>query len=236
MTKEMLLKSDQRSEADYIGKLMDMLDNPEAYSEKEIRDFIDNNEDVREAYNIMADVRQSYRFAHAEINKIDVEEAWQRFEKENLNHKSLNIKEMGTSYSLYGNIRKYAAIIIAILLISGISYAAFIQIRNRKEVNEVQTVTKETTKNDLPITATSDDRTDTLEIQTKTFDNVPLCDMLTEIAHYYDMDVIFHTEESKSIRMFFTWNPQESVDKTIIKLNQFERLSVKRDGDNIIVE
>ena len=80
------------------------------------------------------------------------------------------------------------------------------------------------------------DAVDTVQVQPRTFDNVPLEKMLPEIAEHYGMDVRFLSEEAKELRLFFTWNPQESIDKVIDKLNQFERLNVKRDGRSIIVE
>ncbi len=70
----------------------------------------------------------------------------------------------------------------------------------------------------------------------KTFDNVPLGRMLPEIADYYGMKAKFLSEDVKELRLFFTWNPKESIDKVINKLNQFERLNVKRDGQDIVVE
>ena len=60
--------------------------------------------------------------------------------------------------------------------------------------------------------------------------------MLPEIANYYGMKVSFQNKEKEALRLFFTWNPAESIDKAITKLNQFESLSVKREGENITVE
>ena len=50
------------------------------------------------------------------------------------------------------------------------------------------------------------------------------------------MKAKFLSEDVKELRLFFTWNPKESIDKVINKLNQFERLNVKRDGQDIVVE
>ena len=208
-----------------IEQLLEMLDNPEAYSEQDIRDFIAHDEEVREVWQTMVEARQSYRRQHADSQPIDVDEAWQRFCE----------NDKFPRFSLHPILNKVAAI-IGVLLISGLSYAAFIQIQRRNEARQAQETIVDTPKQAKTITVSSKEKTDTLQVEPKTFDNIPLGDMLPEIAHRYGMTVSFHSEEAKALRLYFTWNPQEPVDKTISKLNQFERLSVKRDGENIIVE
>ena len=43
-----------------IIRLLEMLESPEAYSEQEIRDIINKDEETREAYRLMVAVRQGY--------------------------------------------------------------------------------------------------------------------------------------------------------------------------------
>ena len=216
-----------------IEQLMDMLDEPEAYSEQDIRNFIADNEEVRDFYQTMVTVRQSYRQAHTDSQPIDVDEAWQRFLHEN-EEKRKDVQPISRSLiPLFPKFQKLAAAIVGVLLISGLSYAAILQIHHRSEALQAQELAVKAPK---PTIATITEKTDTRQTGPKTYDNVPLGEMLPEIAHYYGMRVYFRSEEAKALRLFFTWNPQESADKTISKLNQFERLNVKRDGEDIIVE
>ena len=207
---------------DYIKKIWDMLDNPQAYSEEEILALLRDNEEASEAYRQIVEVKRSYRQLHAADKSIDVDKAWKRFASghpvENKRHRSLYT-------SWFTGARKYAAIGVAVLMMSGLSYAR----KEQPAVTERKPATVRKTK--APVEAV-----DTVQIQPKTFDNVPLEKMLPEIAEHYGMDVRFLSEEAKELRLFFTWNPQESIDKVIDKLNQFERLNVKRDGRSIIVE
>ena len=216
-----------------IKQLMDMLDAPEAYSEQDIRDIIADDAEIREFYQTMVEARQSYRKAHADSQLIDMDEAWRRFAE---NHLRKDDTKQQRIFSLFGAFRKYAAAIIGVLLVSALSYAAILQISHRSESHQVQEISADAPKQARPAIATSEEQTDTLQMESKTFDNVPLSKMLPEIADYYGMKVSFLSEEAKDLRLFFTWNPQESADKTINKLNQFERLSIKREGENIIVE
>ena len=180
------------STEDYSKKIWDMLDNPQAYSEEEILALLHDNEEAREAYRQIVEVKRSFRQVHAADKSIDVDKAWERFAAEH----PVEVKRHRSLYtSWFTGARKYAAIGVAVLMMSGLSYAAIVQIRTRNEIRKEQPA-----------------------------------------AEHYGMDVRFLSEEAKKLRLFFTWNPQESIDKVIDKLNQFERLNVKRDGRNIIVE
>jgi len=216
-----------------IEKLMEMLNSPEAYSEQDIRNIIADDKEVREFYQTMVEARQSYRKVQADSQPIDMDEAWQRFAASHLDEEKSSKARI---LSMFGHIRKTAAIIIGVLLMSGLSYAAIVQIQRRNEARQAEEIAMEAPKQATPISAATEEKTDTLKMEPKTFDNVPLSKMLPEIADHYGMKISFLSEEAKDLRLFFTWNPQESVDKTINKLNQFERLSIKREGENIIVE
>lgn len=220
-------------------KLMDMLDNVQAYTEEELRDVLADDAATDETYRTMVTVRQSYRKQHADSQPVDVEAAWEKFcRMEKIRNGGNENRRNGGN----GKFRKVAAAIIGVLLISGLSYATIHQIKNRELRGEEQGVEnisspevggregavpslQEETETERPVLA-----------EPKTFDNVPLGEVLPEIAGYYGMAVRFQSEESKGLRLFFTWNPQEPVEKVISKLNQFEHLSVTRDGENIIVE
>ena len=59
-----------------IRQLLEMLDNPEAYTEQEIQDIINRDEDTREAYRMMVEAKRSSR-KHQANKPIDVDAAWQ---------------------------------------------------------------------------------------------------------------------------------------------------------------
>ena len=58
-----------------IHQLLEMLDNPDAYTEQEIRDIINHDKDTREVYRLMVEAKRSSR--HRQDNKsVDVNAAW----------------------------------------------------------------------------------------------------------------------------------------------------------------
>jgi hypothetical protein len=57
---------------DNISRLLEMLDNPSAFTEQEIRDIINSDDEAREAYRLMVAAKQGYR--HMQSNQaIDTE-------------------------------------------------------------------------------------------------------------------------------------------------------------------
>ena len=103
-----------------ISRLMEMLDNPSAYSEQEIRDIINRDDEAREAYRLMAAAKQSYRKEHT-TEEADAQAAWQRFEQK---HPMRSPMHRWT---------RIAAIFIAAAFITGLSFGAFRAIAPQKD-------------------------------------------------------------------------------------------------------
>ena len=61
-----------------IQQLLEMLDHPEAYTEQEIRDIINQDEETRETHRLMVEAKRSSRHTHAN-NLTNVDAAWKRF-------------------------------------------------------------------------------------------------------------------------------------------------------------
>ena len=87
-----------------------MLDNPDAYTEQDILDIINRDEDTRETYCLMVEAKRSSRQRHTD-KPIDVNAAWQRFNETR--------KPRQSHFSWM----KIAASFIAVLLITGVAYA-----------------------------------------------------------------------------------------------------------------
>ena len=96
-----------------ISRLLEMLDNPSAYTEQEIRDIINSDDETREMYRLMVATKQGYRHRQAQQPE-DVEAAWQRFEQKHYTQKKPLHRWM-----------RIAAIFIAAAFITGLSFAAY---------------------------------------------------------------------------------------------------------------
>ena len=206
-----------------IRQLLEMLDNPDAYTEQEIQDIINRDEDTRETYRLMVEAKRSSR--QRQSNKpVDVDTAWQKF---NQTHQP---KRHGFGWM------KIAASFIGILLVSGIALAAIQILRHvQQQTPKTEEVIK-TPKTDN-IIPTDTLTTDTIAAPKPViYDNIPLEKMLPEIAAHYDIKVTFANEEVRGLRFRFVWNPQQGIDQVVSDLNQFERLTVTLKDKEITVE
>ena len=206
-----------------IRQLLEMLDNPETYTELEIQDIINRDEDTRETYRMMVEAKRSSRQRQAE-KTIDVDAAWQKF---NEIHQS---KSHGFGWI------KIAASFVGVLLVSGIAFAA-IQIVRYAQQNTPKPEEVINTPKPANVTPTDTLTTDTIATpQPIIYDNIPLEKMLPEIAAHYDANVTFVNDEARQLRFRFVWNPQKGIDQVVSDLNQFERLNVTLKDNQITVE
>ena len=208
---------------DNIRQLLEMLDNPEAYTEQEIQDIINRDEETRETYRLMVEAKRSFR--HRQNQKpVDVDAAWQHF------NQKLQPKQQGFGWM------KIAASFIGVLLVSGIAFAAIHIVRQYQKQETLKTEIMENVTS--PITTASADTlaSDTTTVQPIIYDNIPLEKMLPEIAAHYNVEVTFANEEVRGLRFRFVWNPQQGIDQVVSDLNQFERLTVTRKEKQITVE
>ena len=208
---------------DNIRQLLEMLDNPEAYTEQEIQDIINRDEDTRETYRMMVEAKRSSRQRQA--NKpIDVDAAWQKFNQK--------IQPQQHSFGWM----KIAASFIGVLLVSGIAFAA-IQILRYTQQHTPKTEEVINTPKSANVTPADTLTTDTIATpQPIIYDNIPLEKMLPEIAAHYDAKVTFVNDEARQLRFYFMWHPQKGIEKVVSDLNQFERLNITLNDNQITVK
>ena len=217
-----------------IRQLLEMLDNPEAYTEQEIQDIINRDEDTRKTYRMMVEGKRSSRQRQAD-KPIDVDAAWQKL-SEKLIVKSEEFATASPAAKPYSTLMKIAASFIGVLLVSGIAFATIQIVRYAQQDTPKPEEVINTPKPAI-ITPTDTLTTDTIAIpQPIIYDNIPLEKMLPEIAAHYDTKVTFVNEEARQLRFRFVWNPQKGIDLVVSDLNQFERLTVTLNDNQITVE
>ena len=234
-----------------IRQLLEMLDHPEAYTEQEIHDIINHDEDTRETYRLMVEAKRSSRNRQDET-PVDVDDAWQRFAKrQNLQSfarpegtlaKTRIFNFQSSIFNL--QFKKIVASFIGVLLVSGIAFAAIHIVRHYVE-QDTQTLPQETQMVEPRQQVALDDTvkseaTDTIApratMEPVVFDNVPLEKMLPEIADHYDATVTFANDKARQLRFRFVWNPQQDISQAVSDLNQFESLTVTLVDNQITVE
>ena len=213
--------------------LFQMLDTPEDYSEAQWQDIL-ADEECREIYTLMAKTKSAAQSSQITDDEIDAE--WQRLTLSNRKHTF--------TIPLWRKIAAAAAIVIALF---GFTYAAirtgFFGIEKKTTAKETPNkVEKADTKDNEPtiqeISQNTEESTENAPVKTepRLYDNVPLEQILTELSAYYHVDVEYQSEDVRSLRLYYQWEPDYSLDKVVEMLSHFETFNIHLENDKLIVE
>ena len=75
----------------------------------------------------------------------------------------------------------------------------------------------------------------TAKISKKTYVNEPLEVVLSDIARYYGMDVIYSNPHTPTLRLHFVWNPNDDIDTVIGFFNHFDNIEINREKNTLYV-
>ena len=209
--------------------LLQMLEQPECYSEAQWQEILADDE-CRELYTLMAKVKSTAPSPEVSDETIDAE--WQRLAQSQ--------RARAAVIPLWRKVAVTAAIAVALF---GLSYAAVTTgfFGLQKQDNEPKEVQKSETPQQLPAHEASsaievaNDSTPAA-VEPRLYDNVPLEQMLAELSAYYQVDVEYRTDDVRSLRLYYEWEPDYSLDMVVDMLSHFESLSISREGNKLIVE
>ena len=204
--------------------LLDAQEHPEQFTDEALRQMQDDPE-IRVLMEATAQGKRALMKHQLVESQEAIDAAWQDFEAKHF-PKAAKVSIL----------HKVAASFIGLLFISGIAFAAVHIVRNyRNAVGEdVKSPTQETQISDSHQQALPTDTTAT--VPPVVFDNVTLDSILPQIARHYGYTVSFRSDKSKPLRLFLTWNPQDSIQKVTDKLNLFEQIHIVLDEQTMIVE
>ena len=212
--------------------LFQMLEHPEQYSEAQWRDILADDE-CRELYTIMSKTKSATQATQVTDDEIDAE--WQRL----AHHKHLT----ATMIPLWRKIAAAAAIMIALF---GFTYAAvrtgffgvekFLAPKETTHVEKKTTTKEQETKIEDVLTEEEQVEEVPVKVEPHLYDNVPLEQMLNELSAYYHVDVEYRSEDVRSLRLYYQWEPEYPLDKVVEMLSHFETFNIHLEGNKLIVE
>ncbi len=135
---------------------------------------------------------------------------------------------------------KIAASVAAILLVSGIAWAAFTgYFAKEKDVRGYEGMEVRGGENTLAADTNlvSSHPHTSAASETITYENVELQDILRQMAAHYDLQgVNFSRQELRHLRLYYEWNTGNSLEKVAEELSAFEQIKVSIDHQTLIVE
>ena len=216
-----------------VDLLFEMLEHPEQYSEEQWQEILADDE-CRALYSMMAKTKGAFAAENADADATDdmIESEWQRF--------SSSHQRKAEIVPLWRKIAAAAAIVIAFF---GITIAAvqtnffgLTKSADKVESDTIATVQDKRTEGALG-EVTVEQPIDTIApTQPRLYDDVPLEQILNDLAARYNVTVEYRNTDARSLRLYYEWQPEYSLDKVIEMLNNFESFSIHREEDKLIVE
>ena len=219
--------------------LLDAQEHPEQFTDEALRQMQDDPE-IRALMEATAQGKRALMKHQPIMSQEAIDAAWQDFEEKLKNEKIEELKSQRyfnlSILQSFNSFQKVAASFIGLLFVSGIAFAAVHIVRNYSNAvgEDVKSPTQETKISGSHQQALPTDTTAT--VPPVVFDNVTLDSILPQIAQHYGYTVSFHSDKSKSLRLFLTWNPQDSIQKVTDKLNLFELIHIVLEEQTMIVE
>lgn len=206
---------------DNIEKLLDAIDNPGKYSEKQIEELMEDPE-VKEFYSLMSKTKASV----AEEMPVDIDSEWALF-----NGRAKRRRQFFPSF-FSGKVA--AAVIIAV--VSVVSVAAVIGIgaialkdKHTPAVEEEEYVS--VVSDTVADTCVGNPENGVEIADIVLFKDESLENIMAAIARYYNADVVFKDESKRSLRLYFKWDRSDTLHEISEALDGFEQISVSdKDG------
>lgn len=156
----------------------------------------------------------------------DVESAWQEF---NDNHPHKSVHSLRRRFQI-------AASIIGVIMVSSIAFAAIHFVRKYQKPQQSAVTAVTATNSQSSALDSQKAEADTVSVEPRIFDNVPLDKMLIEMAGYYGVAVEFQFDEVRQLRLHFVWDHNESLDHVVGRLNNFEAVNIVCEPKKLIVK
>ena len=160
-----------------------------------------------------------------------IDEEWQKFEAQQFDAQHYSL------FTIHYSLKKIAAVFVGILLLSGISYAAIRIVKSTNRTEVVEDLQSETAESRIyNPQSTTEPADSTLTAEPKTFENVPLKDIVQEMVAYYRASVDIKNTDAAGLRLYYPWNPQMPLTQVVEELNRFEKVKLTLKDNQIIIE
>ena len=250
----------QKMDSQKWDMLLDLLEHPEKYSETQ-KDELLGDEEVNELYQQLVETRQSLDFAKSKegmkMPSIDAE--WEKLqdemklqdetklkeEKQQKEEMKQNAETQQTTklFPLWSPMRKVAAV-AAVLVVSGITFAAIHLVTRSHQPSDKNNTELVTSHKDsiqqvsAPQKSNIEEKTDSASLAQLplVYENAELQNILTPIAGHFHLQVTYHNESARHIRLFLQLEKNMSLDDIIELMNHFEKVNIRHEGQTLIVE
>lgn len=213
--------------------LFRMMEQPEKYDEGQWREIL-SDKDCHELYTMMAAARSAVEAERYDQQADDttVQQEWERFVA----------KHPHAGNSSRPIWRRVAAVAAVIVIAASIVVAA-VHTRGFGLLQERQSSDDSTQQTPVTATSVTSDITENQEVtptltdnEAHLYDDISLEQIIDDMTAKYDIqEVEWRSEEAKSLRLYYRWEPSYSLDKVVDMLNSFQAFTIQRAGNKLII-
>ncbi len=203
--------------------LFRMMDDPGQYTDEQWREILADSE-CASLYEMMCKTRSALDAEQVdhEFTAEMVDQEWERFAAA---HHAPAAKPFDW--------RRIAAAIV-VLAVFSIAAAAIYSLTHTPQTETVENTTPNvnpqvTDRTEGAIDAVTD------KPQAHLYDDVPLEQIINDLAAHYNVQPQWHGDEVRSLRLYYKWEPDFTLDEVVEMLNNFEAFSVKLDGNQLVI-
>ena len=207
---------------DKLTEVLKATEHPEQYTDEQLQELL-ADEECAEYYRLICDADNAYVEAPEESEE-EIETEWQRITRNSQ-------PSSNSQFSIFNfQLSKVAAVVIAVLALSAVSYAAVKLLSARQQQSTPIVVTETMQVSENPATPLPEPA-DTIQV----FQDAELQEILTVVANYYKLHTDYRSEEARHVRLYTKWNKAESVEKLVKRLNRFDKVNLTLEGDVLTV-
>lgn len=217
---------------DKIDRFLDAMEHPDHYTPTEIEAMLKDPE-IKEVADLLDKTKSSLQ----PVTVPDIEAEWHKFEADH----RISASPLHTWLTRRFSRNAAAGIAIGIASLTAVAAIVGVGIRhiNRNQVQPVSEVTAIPAKVDVtsqPDTIASFEVKEDAAPETVVLEDEPLDTIMSMIAAYYGVDVVFKDDSSKTLRLYFRWNQTLNVEEVVARLNNFQQIHMTVKDKTIIID
>ncbi|MBO4825659.1 MAG: DUF4974 domain-containing protein [Prevotella sp.] len=209
--------------------LLRMMEHPQRYTADQWQEILADDE-CRELYTLMSKTQSAIDAARSneEITDEMIDAEWEQLAQSHSSHFTLQSL-------LHYPLMKVAAMFVAVLMLSGLAYAAFQWSAHQLTPTTTIKTTDHKSQTSKAGGHLSVEAPDTVLLKPKLYDNVPLGEIFEDLSAYYHVKVVYQNEEAPRLRLFYQWKPEYTLEKVVEMLNNFDWIQIQTENDTLFI-
>ena len=204
--------------------LFRMMDDPGQYTDEQWREILADQE-CASLYEMMCKTRSALDAERVdqEFTAEAVDQEWERFAAA---HQVRSVKPFDW--------RKIAASIVVLAVFGLAAAAIYSHFAHTPQTDTIENTTptvnqQATDRTEGAVDAVAD------KPQAHLYDDVPLEQIINDLAAHYNVQPKWQGNEVRSLRLYYKWEPDFTLNEVVEMLNNFEVFSVKLDGNQLVI-